>query len=87
MTEAKREIFGPVLGEISQKEIRTADLIAKALLNSGEQRSQVNLRLPDGREIQGVAFRATDGTPVVVTEEFIATGNKVNKLVQYLPRK
>ena len=87
MTEAKREIFGPVLGEISQKEIRAADLIAKALLNSGEQRSQVNLRLPDGREIQGVAFIASDGKPIVVTDEFLVTGNKRNKINRFLPRK
>lgn len=71
------------LGEVRQEEIQATDMVARALLASDEPRAEVKLKLPDGGEIKGFAFRKG----LIVTDEFIATTNSRNKIDRFLPRR
>lgn len=82
MTEANKE----TLGKVASEKIEEANVIAEMLLNSREQREKVRLQFPDGREISGFAFRDSEGSPIIVTNNFIATVNKENKIDRVLPR-
>jgi len=87
MAEAIKEIVGPILGEVTREAVEVANAVAEALLTGDEQREKVKLHLPDGQEVEGVAFRSSDDTAVVVSDGFIAIDNKEGKVVKFLPRK
>lgn len=87
MSEADKGIIGPILGEVTQETIEAANAIAEALLVRGREGEKVKLQSPDGQEIEGTAFKSSDGTAVVVTDNFIAIDSGKGKITQFLPRK
>jgi len=86
MNEKRLKIINPILGEVAQEAIEMAEIIAQRLLASELPREEVNLKLPDGREISGIAFRQEN--PLIVTDYFLATTDETGqKIAQFLPRR
>jgi len=85
--ERNKKAIDFICGETTQETIKAANKIAELLLTGSERRIEIEFQLPNGQKVEGFAFGNHNDSPVIVTDDVIATVNKNDKITQFLPRR